>query len=145
MPAGGLRIARSRAGPEDHRDQLAVLTATALLQKTEMEAAQDAYQSTSAELMSLMSAVGAKTASPRLPDGSRVRVTMVASERIAIDEHGLRKALSAPVYDKLCDLVLNRKKLEVAIADGVVDPVLVSQHSSITRIKSSLRFTSMSE
>lgn len=44
-----------------------------------------------------------------------------------INEQGLRKALGARVYDKFTTKKLDRKALETAMTDGVVDPMIVAK------------------
>lgn len=45
-----------------------------------------------------------------------------------INEKGLRKALGARVYDKFTEKKLDRKALETAMSDGVVDPSVVAKY-----------------
>ena len=44
-----------------------------------------------------------------------------------INENGLRKALTAKVYDRFTVKKLDRKALENAMTDGEIDPVIVAK------------------
>lgn len=78
-------------------------------------------------------------------EGRTRQVTYVKSERSVIDEKGLRKALTAKVFDKYIEKKLNRKKLEEAMNEGVVDPMVVAQHVTTVPGKAYLRFTEHEE
>jgi len=124
-----LRIARASPRPHD-RAELARLADQVRVCKAAQVAAEAATREAQAELVTAMSARGYKTMTTDLDDGIRYKVTVVQAERLDVNEAGLRKALGAGVYDKLCDLKLNRQKLEVAVAEGRVDPVVVATHAS---------------
>jgi hypothetical protein len=65
-------------------------------------------------------------------DGSVTKSISYAVRSVpVIDEAGLRKALKAPVYDKFTVRKLDRSKLEQAMSLGEVDPVLVSQFTTM--------------
>lgn len=49
-----------------------------------------------------------------------------------INEPALRKELGAKVYDKYTKRVLDRKAMERAMDMGLIDPVTVSKHVSMT-------------
>lgn len=61
------------------------------------------------------------------------KFTLVAAERTVIDEDGLKKGLGAKVWNKFTIRKLDRSKLEQALLDGSVDPVLVARHSVVKR------------
>jgi len=140
MPAAHLRIARSTSRAAEYRD----LLATAVDQLEQMRQARDFaqtdFEDAQANVLALMSAHKIKT-STVMRDDARLKVTVVESETMDFNERSLRKALSAPVYDKLCDLKLNRQKLEEAIADGRVDPVVVASNTTVTKRKPYVRVT----
>ena len=127
--ATSLRVTRSRSKPADYAEVLAALTERLKDSKIVLDEAEEANRQIQAEIMSLMAAHGVKTGTVALDD-ARYRVTTVQNERLNIDEPGLRKALSAPVFDKLCLLKLDRTKLELAIAEGRIDPIVVASHTS---------------
>lgn len=54
-------------------------------------------------------------------------VTYVRKRTTLIDEKGLRKALTAKVYDQYTKRVLNRTAMEAAMDTGEVDKVTVSR------------------
>ena len=91
-----------------------------------------------AEILTLMAAHGVKTGTVTMDD-ARYRLTSVQGERLSIDEPGLRKALSAPVFDRLCNLRLDRTKLELSIAEGGVDPVTGRQRTPSTSSNKAVR------
>ena len=141
MPAH-LRIARSRSRPAEYADALA--EAVALLQRMReaRDTAQSNYEQAQNGVMTLMGAHHIKTSTVALED-VRVKVSVVQSEVLEFNETSLRKALSAPVYDKLCDLKLNRLKLEEAVADGRVDPVVVATYTTVTPRKPYVKFNTV--
>jgi hypothetical protein len=135
-----LKIVRSRARPAQYVDALREATARMRDARASLDVAEDRFADAKTDVLEIMTEAGIKSSSVQLDDG-RYKITEVAPERIEVDEHGLRKALTAPVYDKLCDLKLNRNKLELAIAEGRVDPVLVSQYTTKVFTKSYPRLT----
>jgi hypothetical protein len=60
-------------------------------------------------------------------DGVRHSLTYVQARTTQIDERGLRRALTAKVFDRYTKKVLDRKAMENAIDAGEVDPVVVSR------------------
>lgn len=64
-------------------------------------------------------------------DGISHTVTYVQSHTTRIDEVGLRKALRAKVFDKYTKRVLDRKAMEAAMGEGVIDPVTVSKYVTL--------------
>ena len=60
--------------------------------------------------------------------GRQHNLTYVQKSNMVIDEPGLRKALTAKVFDKYTKRVLDRKAMEEAMGDGRVDPVIVSKY-----------------
>lgn len=125
----GLRIARSRARPAEYAEPLKEAVGRLRAAQEHLDEVEEIYRQNQAEVLTIMSQHGIKTSVVVMED-AKFRVTSVQGERLDIDETGLRKALTAPIFDKLCDLKLNRTKLEVAIAEGRVDPVVVATHTS---------------
>ena len=60
-------------------------------------------------------------------DGLRRTVTYKQSHATEINERGLRRALTARVFDKYTKRVLDRKAMETAIDAGEIDPLVVSR------------------
>lgn len=60
--------------------------------------------------------------------GRNHSLTYVQKSSTYIDEPGLRKALTAKVFDKYTKRVLDRKAMEAAMDEGSVDPVTVSKY-----------------
>jgi len=68
----------------------------------------------------------------RWQDGDqRHAVTYVQKHTVVINEPGLRKALTAKVFDKYTKRVLDRRKMEEAIDMGAVDKVTVAQYAEM--------------
>jgi hypothetical protein len=124
-----LRVTRSGAPPGNYAAKITALAQGLKNAKEALEAAQEAVTVLQNEMLTAMSAQGLASTTVALGD-ARYKVTMVAGERLEIDEGGLRKDLSAPVFDKLCNLKIDRTKLELAIAEGRVDPVVVASHTT---------------
>jgi hypothetical protein len=61
-------------------------------------------------------------------DGVSRAITYVQKRTTVINEAGLRKALTAKVFDKYTKRVLDRKAMEEAMDTGEVDPVTVLQY-----------------
>lgn len=139
MPAQ-LRIARSKLRPAQYADALVEAVRLLKLAKDMVSAAEEIRTERENEVLSILASAGVKTSTVPL-EGMRYRVALVQSERMGFNEPSLRKALSAPVYDKLCDLKLNRNKLEEAIADGRVDPVVVAINTVVTKNKPFVKLT----
>jgi hypothetical protein len=59
-------------------------------------------------------------------EGVRHNLTYVQSHTTVINEAGLRRALTAKVYDRYTKRVLDRRAMEAAMAAGEVDKVTVS-------------------
>jgi hypothetical protein len=64
-------------------------------------------------------------------DGVSRAVTYVAKRTPVIDETGLRKALTAKVFDRFTKRVLDKKAMEAAMDSGLVNPVTVSKYVSL--------------
>lgn len=126
-----LRIARSRARPAEYADALAEATARLRDRKKELDEATERHTKAQQEVLTILASAGIKSSTVGIGD-VRFKVTSVQTETLTINEPGLRKALTAPVFDKLCNLKLDRTKLEIAIADGRVDPVVVASHTTKT-------------
>lgn len=139
MPAH-LRIARSRSRPGEYADALAEAVAHLQKVKTALQDAQTNFDEAQNGVLALMAAHRVKTSTVPLDD-MRFKVAVVQSETMSFNETSLRKALSAPVFDKLCDLKINRNKLEEAIAEGRVDPVVVATYTTVTPRKPYVKLT----
>ena len=74
-------------------------------------------------------------------DGVKKTVTYVTRNNYNVDEKGLRRALTARVYDKFTIKKLDRKKLEEAMETGAVDPVVVSKYLTESASAPYIRFT----
>lgn len=59
--------------------------------------------------------------------GGTITGTLVESSTITYDADGLRKALGAKVFDALCTMTLDTKKLDEAVAKGEIDAVAVAR------------------
>jgi len=74
-------------------------------------------------------------------NGQKRLLTYVQSRRTEIDEKGLRKALTAKVFDKYTVKKLDRKAMETAMDAGDVDPVIVSRYVQVNLSKPFLKFS----
>jgi hypothetical protein len=73
-------------------------------------------------------------------DGQHNSLTYVQKETTYIDEVGLRKALTAKVYDHYTKRVLDRKAMEAAMGTGAVDPIVVSKFVTTKPMKAYLDY-----
>jgi hypothetical protein len=64
-------------------------------------------------------------------DGMSHAVTYVTKGATVIDEKGLRRALTAKVFDKYTVRKLDRHAMEQAMDEGAIDPVTVSRFVTI--------------
>ena len=64
-------------------------------------------------------------------DGRAFGVTYVQAHTTVIDERGLRRALTAKVFDRYTKKVLDRKAMESAMDAGQVDPITVSRYVTL--------------
>jgi hypothetical protein len=134
-----LRIARSR--DVDHLGLAADEVRALKDEKTALDARLSAAQE---RLVALMLADGRK--SVHVGDGQHgYRATLVESKTLEVNEPGLRKALSAPVFDRLCDLRLNRRKLEKAVAEELIDARVVAIYTSEVPKTPYVRFSKVVE
>jgi hypothetical protein len=74
-------------------------------------------------------------------DGFVHKLTFVQQHTTHIDEPGLRKALTAKVFDRYTKRVLDRKAMELAMDNGEVDPITVSRYVSQVPKKPFLSYT----
>lgn len=63
--------------------------------------------------------------------GRSFSLTYVQKHTTMIDERGLRKALTAKVFDRYTKRMLDRKAMEEAMSTGQVDPVTVSRYVTL--------------
>jgi hypothetical protein len=90
------------------------------------DAAQAAYKAREEALLQWMEANRRK--SVKIDDGREVfTATYTRQHRSDIDEKGLKKALTAPIYYKYTKRVLDKKLLDGAVADGSVSPMTVAR------------------
>jgi len=83
---------------------------------------------------------GQKTVSTKI-NGAEVKGTIVAPQRVVIDEQKVRNALDAKMWRKVTRLVLDKDKLEAAVAIGDVDANVVAQCSEIKDTKPYVKVT----
>lgn len=63
--------------------------------------------------------------------GKDYKVTVVAAESARVDSEGLKKAMGAVAFRKVCKQRVDNKLLEKAIADGVVSAEVASKFVTI--------------
>jgi hypothetical protein len=97
-----------------------------LAAKAEYEYAKTKYDDLTEALTKQM--VADQRKSYRWSDGDLVhKLTFVQQHTTYIDEPGLRKALTAKVYDRYTKRTLDRRAMELAMDTGDVDPILVAR------------------
>lgn len=74
-------------------------------------------------------------------EGRTRKVTYVQAETTQIDEKGLRRALTAKVFDKFTVKKLDRKAMEAAMDSGEVDPMVVARFVSAKPNSPFIRYT----
>jgi hypothetical protein len=74
-------------------------------------------------------------------DGLTHKLTFVQQHVTHIDEPGLRKALTAKVFDRYTKRVLDRRAMELAMDSGTVDPITVSRFVTQVPKKPFLSYT----
>lgn len=62
------------------------------------------------------------------------KATFVRSQRSTVDEDGVRKALPASVWHRLTKEVLDPVKVEKALVEGDLDPVVIQMHTKVTTV-----------
>lgn len=92
------------------------------------------------ELTATMEALQRKSVSTKTNFGD-FQATYVRSEKINVNEDGLRKHLGAKVFKSVADLKLNRKKLEAALEEGEIKHEDVSPYVSSTHGAPYVRYT----
>lgn len=102
------------------------LVADFLRARTLRDKAQADFDEAQARLMKQMEADQRKTFKWDA-EGVHHNLTFVQQSMTVIDEPGLRKALTAKVFDKYTTRTLNRKAMERAMDEGKVDPITVSR------------------
>lgn len=80
-----------------------------------------------AKLLSFMENKQRKTYKVKWSDGITYTATYTQRSTTQINEQGLRKALTARVFDKFTVKKLDRKALEHAMGEGEVDPMVVAK------------------
>jgi hypothetical protein len=91
-------------------------------------------------VIELAATKGQKSLSTRVGD-TRVVATVTSRTTTKFNEEGLKKALGAISYKRLCKLVIDRAKLDAAIEKNEVDPVIVAQYTEFGQSAISIRLT----
>lgn len=99
---------------------------TARHNKYDAEAARKELQSA---LLDAMEGMGQKSIKAVTESGGTITGTVVESSTITYDSDGLRKALGAKVFDALCTMALDTKKLDEAVAKGEIDAMVVAKYA----------------
>ena len=85
-------------------------------------------------IMNMKKAKITKLEFPRLPS-----VTLVEGKKTVLDEDRLKKSLGATVFNKLCTLMLDKKKLEASVTLGEVPANVVAECTNLVDIAPYLR------
>jgi hypothetical protein len=73
--------------------------------------------------------------------GDDYKVTVVAAETVRVDEEGLRKAIGAVAYRRICKQKVDNKLLDAAVRDGVLSLDTVAEHVTIKKNTPHVRVT----
>lgn len=111
------------------------------LMKKHRDVAAERYALAEKRAIDALKAAGQKTVSAVFPDGETVKGTLVQPQRVIIDEERLKKALPAPKWKKVVKEVLDKDKLEAAVALGEIDTNIVAGVSSVVDSKASVRLS----
>jgi uncharacterized protein YuzE len=117
-----------------------LLVAQYLNAKTEYDKAKAHYEDLQAQVTKQMEADHRKRYKWN-QQGKVCTITFVQQHQTDIDEPGLRKALTAKVFDRYTKRVLDRKAMELAMDTGEVDPVTVSRFVATRPKKPFLTYT----
>lgn len=82
-------------------------------------------------IVEILDSVEQKSLVVELEDRS-VKATKIQAVRTTIDESSLKKSLGDKIWLKVSVRVLDKKRLEAAIAHGEVDPLVVAECSTET-------------
>lgn len=115
-----MQIARS-INPDEQEALLAYIHA-----KRDADQANSRLETAEVKLLAVMQKHQRKTLGYKL-DGTKFSATYTQRTTNQINEQGLRKALTAKVFDKFTVKKLDRKALEKAMTDGEVDPMVVAK------------------
>jgi len=80
------------------------------------------------DLIGVLDKNGEKSATVEV-EGRRFKITKVQSSSMVIDEASLKRVLGEKGWMKVSTRILDRRKLESAIATDEIDPVLVAECS----------------
>ncbi len=116
----------------EHDDLLQALVAA----KAAQRASEDLVADIQAQLVKIAERDELKTI-----EGSTIRATVVTSERIVYNERLLKKALGAKLWNAIRTEKVDPSKLKKELTSGAIDPVIVAQHSMITKSKPYLRLS----
>ena len=123
-----------------NKDRVSELTARIVIAKSALESLQQSISEMETELKGILEESQTKSTTLNTAAG-RYQVTYVQSERVTVDEVGLRKSLGGKIFDSLTDKKLNRKKLEAALDNGDVDVERVSPYVSSQSGSAYIRYT----
>lgn len=107
--------------------------------RAERDKAQSALDEATERLMKQMEADQRKSFR-WTANGRAHSLTFVRRNTVEVDEPGLRKALTAKVFDRYTKRVLDRKRMETAIEAGEVDPITVSRFTTLRPAKAYLDY-----
>lgn len=91
-------------------------------------------------IMATMTKAGQKTATLTVA-GATMKATVVAGQRVVIDEGKIKSALDPKTWKKVTRVVLDKDKLEAAVALGEVDTNTVAACSEVKDVKPYVKVT----
>ena len=94
-----------------------------------------------ARIIETMTVAQAKSSVTPAPWGGKVVATVVAAERVVINEESLKKALGAATWGKVTKQVLDKDKLEAHVATGAIPATTVAACSETKENKPYVRLS----
>lgn len=97
------------------------------------------------DILTEMQSAGLKTTTTKTVTNNEdrlIKVTLVQGETVSINAESLRKQLTAAQWNKITHRVLDNKKLEDAMAEDVVSPLIVADCSTTRARAPYIRVTS---
>jgi len=83
----------------------------------------------------------AETTESKTLSSKRHKATVVTSERVTYNNATLKKALGAKLWNRIKREQVDSSKLKSLVSGGLIDPVIVAQHTEITQSKPYLRIS----
>jgi len=83
----------------------------------------------------------AETTESKTLSSKHHKATVVTSERVTYNNSTLKKALGVKLWNRIKREQVDSSKLKSLVSGGLIDPVIVAQHTEITQSKPYLRIS----